>query len=361
MNIGIIGDGQLGWMTIFENRKLGFNFFVLGSSSDAPASKIADRFFRYEEYQDFFRSIDRVVIEFEHIPDFVFQKLKDYPNYKALDLKRSRIKEKNFLKNMGYPLAKFSYSSGYQLKEKLKEFNLPVIIKAEKLGYDGKGQYLVQDVSQIDENILKNHSFEESFIIEEFIDFQYEVSVIGVRDGKGNKKVYPISYNYHESGILLYNYAPFMENKELSEIVYSLMDDLEIEGLLAVEFFITKDDKLLINEFAPRPHNTGHYTMEGSFSSQFENLVRAVAGLPIGSTETKIPAGMVNILGKSLEDFDLNEILKIEGSQLYWYGKEKKTRRKMGHINIVDKDISNLKSKIKSILEIIYLKSYSMV
>ncbi len=360
MNIGIIGDGQLGWMTIFENRKLNYKFFVLGNNPEAPASRISDRFFRYEDYKQFFETVDTVVVEFEHIPDFIFELLERYPNFNALKLKRSRIEEKTFLKSKGYPVVNFCYSYGYQLKEKIKDFALPVIIKAEKLGYDGKGQYFIEDLSQI-QNILDNHSLEEGFIIEEFINFKHEVSVIGVRDFDGNKRLYPISFNYHEDGILLYNYAPFVDNKSVSQIVYSLLDDLEIVGVLAVEFFIKQDDTPIINEFAPRPHNTGHYTMDGSYTSQFENLIRAVSRLPLGSTESKLPTGMVNILGKSLEDFNVNEILKIEGTQFYWYGKEKKSRRKMGHVNIVDTDVSNLRRKIQSVLECVYSKNFSKV
>ncbi len=352
MNIGIIGDGQLGWMTIFENRKLNFNFCVLGNSPEAPASKIADRFFQYEEVDKFLNICDEVIFEFEHIPDFVFEKLLDHPNYRALKIKRSRISEKNFLKEKGFPVAKFSYAYGHSLKEILENFKLPVVIKAETLGYDGKGQYVIKHLSDLNE-IYKNHSLNESFIIEEFIEFKYEVSAIGVRDKKGNILIYPISFNYHKEGILIYNYAPFIENKEINEIVSSLMEELGIVGLLAVEFFIDKNDRPIINEFAPRPHNTGHWTMDGAYTSQFENIIRAVSNIPLGSTKIKSPSGMVNILGKSLEDIDIDEILKIEGTELYWYGKTKKEKRKMGHINLVSKEITSLKNNIYKVLDLI--------
>ena len=352
MKIGIIGDGQLGWMTIFESRKLNYNFFVLGNSPDAPASKIADKFFKYEEVDDFLKICDEIVFEFEHIPEFVFQKLENHPNFNALRIKRSRISEKNFLKEKGFPVAKFSYAYGHNLKEKLKEFTLPVVIKAETLGYDGKGQYVVKRDIDLDE-IFRNHSLNESFIIEEFIDFKYEVSAIGVRDKEGNIKIYPSSFNYHKEGILIYNYVPFIENEKINQIVSSLMEDLGIVGLLAVEFFVDKNDEPLINEFAPRPHNTGHWTMDGAYTSQFENLIRAVSGIPIGSTNLKIPAGMVNILGKSLEDIGIDEILKIEGTELYWYGKTKKEKRKMGHINLVSHDIENLKENLNKVLKLV--------
>jgi 5-(carboxyamino)imidazole ribonucleotide synthase len=352
MNIGIIGDGQLGWMTIFESRKLNYNFFVLGNNVDAPASRIADKFFRYEEVDDFLKICDEVVFEFEHIPEFVFKKLKNHPNFNALKIKRSRIIEKNFLSEKGYPVAKFSYAYGHSLKEKIKEFSLPVVIKAETLGYDGKGQYVIKREIDLNE-IFKNHSLNESFIIEEFIDFKYEVSAIGVRDKKGNTRVYPISFNFHKEGILIYNYVPFIENREIEKMVISLMEDLGVVGLLAVEFFIDKNGNPVINEFAPRPHNTGHWTMDGAYTSQFENLIRAVSGLPIGSTDLKVPTGMVNILGKSLDDLDIEEILKIEGTELYWYGKSKKEKRKMGHINIVSNNVESLEIKLNKVINLI--------
>ena len=360
MNVGIIGDGQLGWMTIFENRKLNYNFFVLGKNPNAPASKIADKFFYYEDVDKFLSLVDEVVVEFEHIPDFVFEKLENCPCFEALRIKRSRITEKIFLKEHGYPIVKFEYSKWYELEKKVKNFTFPVIIKAETLGYDGKGQYVIKSEEDL-KCVLNNHSPEENFIIEELINFKYEVSAIGVRDKKGNKKIYPISFNYHESGILLYNYSPFIKNKQIEEIVFSLMDDFNIVGLLAVEFFITKDNNPLVNEFAPRPHNTGHYTMDGSYTSQFENLVRAVTGLPTGSTKQKIPTGMINILGKSLHDFEVNRILSMEGTKLYWYGKEKKQRRKMGHINVISDSLENVKQKINEILNIVYSKDFILM
>ncbi len=353
MNIGIIGDGQLGWMTIFESRRLNFNFYVLGKNPNAPASRIADKFFKYEEVDKFLKECDEIIFEFEHIPEFVFEKLENHQNFNALKIKRSRIIEKTFLKEKGFPVAKFCFANGYNLKEKLKEFDFPVVIKAETLGYDGKGQYVIKRELDLNE-IFNNHSLNESFIIEEFIDFKYEVSAIGVKDKIGNVKIYPISFNFHKEGILIYNYAPFIQSEEINEIVNSLMDELNIIGLLAVEFFIDKNNNPIINEFAPRPHNTGHWTMDGAYTSQFENLVRAVSGLSLGSTNIKIPTGMVNILGKSLEDIDINEILNIEGTELYWYGKTKKEKRKMGHINVVSSDFKELKTKLDKILDLTF-------
>ncbi|MCS7307010.1 MAG: ATP-grasp domain-containing protein, partial [Aquificaceae bacterium] len=186
------------------------------------------------------------------------------------------------------------------------------------------------------------------------VDFNFEFSLIGVRDSRGNRKIYPLTVNYHEGGILLYNSTRALQIKEAEEILLSLMENLNLVGLIAVEFFYTWDGKVLINEMAPRPHNTGHYSLDGCYTSQFENLLRAVCGLPLGSTRLKAPSGMVNILGLSLEDISLQELLSVDGSKLYWYGKSKKPRRKMGHINITATTEQELEEKIERLLNLIY-------
>lgn len=357
MKVGILGGGQLGWMTILEGKKLGFNFFVLDSDPHAPASRIADRWFSPEEVDEFVRLCDVITYEFEHIEEEVLQRAegKTIPNLTALRLKRSRGEEKNFLYKHGYPVANFRRGKLSQLKELLQEIGFPAVVKCEKLGYDGKGQYRVFREEDI-EVILENHSEEESFVVEEFIDFQGEVSAVGVRDSEGNIKVFPITENIHDEGILLYNRTAerLTYEKEIVSIVSQLLEDLKIVGLLAVEFFVTKEHKVLINEFAPRPHNTGHYTLDGCYTSQFENLLRAITGLPLGSTKLKASTGMVNILGMSLEELPMEEILRIEGTKIYWYGKEKKPRRKVGHINVVSRNESQTEEKLEKLLRIIY-------
>ncbi len=357
MNIGILGGGQLGWMTILEGKKLGFNFFVLDKNPNAPASRIADRWFPPEKVKEFCRVSDVITYEFEHIDDEVLEKIEDevLPSLNVLELKRSRGKEKTFLYKQGYPVANFRIGNLSQLEYMVEEVGYPAVVKAEKLGYDGKGQYRVRTKEDL-EDIYRNHGEGESFVIEEFIDFRMEVSAVGVRDRKGSVRVYPVTENVHEKGILLYNWVSDRKvcEKEVVDIISELMEDLSIVGLLAVEFFITKDDRVLINEFAPRPHNTGHYTLDGTYTSQFENLVRAITDLPLGSTQLKINSGMVNILGLSYDELHIEEILSIKGTKLYWYGKEKRERRKMGHVNVVGKNVENVKSKIEKILKTLY-------
>ncbi len=360
MRVGILGGGQLGWMTILEGRKLGYEFYVLDKNPNAPASKLADRWFPPEKAEEFSELCDVITYEFEHIDDEVLQSLKrdTKPPLEVLRLKRSRISEKNYLSSMGYPVAEYRVISAKQIPEVC--IDKPYVAKAERLGYDGKGQYILRNSEDIDK-LTSNHEPEDLFILEEFIDFVAEVSCVGVRDAFGNVKLYPVSFNYHRGGILLYNYAPYdLEAsmlKDIQDTVSQLMEDMDITGLLAVEFFITTSGKVLINEFAPRPHNTGHYTLEASYTSQFENLLRAITSLPVGETSLKLPGGMVNILGLSLEDISLEDILSIPGARLYWYGKEKRKGRKMGHINVTAPSVQILTNRLKDTLEIVYAQS----
>ena len=363
MNVGILGGGQLGWMTILEGRKLGYRFFVLDRNPKSPASRIADGWFPPEKVGEFSRICDVITYEFEHIEEEVLENLegKVLPSLEALRIKKSRANEKGFLSRLGYPLPRFEVCRLENLEEAVRSVGLPVVVKAERLGYDGKGQYRVFSLKDLGK-IRENHSEGESFVVEEMINFRAELSAVGVRDRRGRIKVFPVTQNVHEEGILLYNWTPesSVVEREVVGMVSGLMEDLSIVGLLAVEFFLTETGDVLINEFAPRPHNTGHYTLDGAYTSQFENLLRAITDLPLGSTKLKIPSGMVNILGLSLEDIELEEILSVEGTRLYWYGKEKRDRRKMGHVNVIAKDQETLKSKLHEVLRRIYQKEYSL-
>ena len=355
MNVGILGGGQLGWMTILEGRKFGFNFFVLEDKEDAPACRVADKCFKSSEVDEFYKLCDVITYEFEHIKDEIIDKVQNKlrPNPQALFIKKSRIREKNFIKKLGLPAPKFQEATTRTLKEAVKEIGLPAVVKAETLGYDGKGQYLLKEVKDL-EQILKNHGEEDRFIVEEFVEFTSEISCIGIRNKKGELKFYPIPFNKHTEGILLYNYVPYKSLREAEEITATLMEELDIVGVFTVEFFLLEDEKILINEFAPRVHNTGHWSLDGAFTSQFENLLRAITGLPLGSTELKVPTAMVNILGLDIEEIEKEEILKLGGTKIYWYGKKKKPRRKVGHINIQDKDVESLQYKVQKVLKLLY-------
>lgn len=354
MRVGILGGGQLGWMTILEGKKLGFEFLVLEENTRAPACKVADGCFTKERLEEFFRLCDVITYEFEHVDEEVlnFVSPKLLPSIDVLKIKRSKVQEKLFLERLGYPVPRFTHCTLKDLKNKLEEFGLPAVVKSESFGYDGKGLYRVYTLEDI-QSIIQNHKPDEVFLVEELIDFDFEISIVGARDKEGNILTYTPTYNYNHSGILLYNYTLEEDVKQAEEIFMQLAEDLRYVGILAIEFFYVKG-KVLINEIAPRVHNTGHYTLDGSYTSQFENHVRAICGLPLGSTKLKAPSGMVNLLGLSLEDIPIHELLSIEGTKLYYYGKEKRPRRKMGHVNVVSEDYQSLKEKVQKVLQTIY-------
>ena len=356
MRVGILGGGQLGWMTILEGRKLGFEFFVLEEDPNAPACRVSDRCFLPGQVEEFSKLCDVVTYEFEHIPNEVLERVgyRLTPALDVLHIKKSRIREKSFYAKGGYPTPRFTYAKGKELLQACQSFGFPLVLKRDRLGYDGKGQYLVRSVDDLREPMEEYP--EDLFLLEEYVEFDFEYSVVGVRDKRGRVRTYTPTVNHHQGGILLYNYTTQEELKEGKEITVSLMEDLKIVGLLAVEFFYAKG-KSLINEMAPRPHNTGHYTLDGSFTSQFENLLRAISDLPLGSTDLKAPSGMVNLLGLSLEDLDLQELLSVEGSKLYWYGKEKRPRRKVGHVNVCAQTHEQVREKTLHILRLVYHKA----
>ncbi|MCS7308490.1 MAG: ATP-grasp domain-containing protein, partial [Aquificaceae bacterium] len=194
MHVGILGGGQLGWMTVMEGKRMGFKFFVLDHDPESPASKVADRWFPPERVEDFIKASEVITYEFEHIPQEVLEKVYDLtiPSVNLLELKRSRIREKEFYRKEGYPTPDFIISSGDRLSEDIKTFGFPCVVKAEKLGYDGKGQYRVLYSEDVD-YILKNHHSEEKFLVERLVDFNFEFSLIGVRDSRGNRKIYPLT------------------------------------------------------------------------------------------------------------------------------------------------------------------------
>lgn len=356
MNIGILGGGQLGWMTILEGRKLGFNFFVLDADQRAPASRIADMWFHPEQVEEFREHCDIITWEFEHIEQGIIEKCLDKlaTPPRALEIKWKRSREKAFLSEVGIEVPEYTVCSGGDLERELKNFGLPAVVKADRLGYDGKGQFLVRKEGDLD--LLRiSVQTEETYVIERFIDFERELSVIVVRNREGEIRAYPVTENVHREGILIRNRVlPSFERANTAlGIAEKIAQELSVTGLLTVEFFLTKEGNLLVNEIAPRPHNTGHCTLDGALTSQFENLVRSLSSLPLGSTESVGYAGMVNILGTPYEALPISEILSIEGAKLYWYGKEPRQRRKLGHVNVVketEEDLLEDLLKIESLL-----------
>ncbi len=354
MRIGILGGGQLGLMMINEGRRLPYTFYVM-DEQEAPACGVADKCFPPSNYRDMIDSSDVVTFEFEHVSEDALKYASDQgkllPSIEAVELKRERYKEKEYYRIHGLPTPRFVVARGGEeaLRVLKDEFNNRGVIKQSRGGYDGKGQYFVRDQSSVPTQIRE---MDCTFVVEEFVDFDFEASVIGVRSRKGEFSAYPPTFNLNLKGILVYNYGPFGDPK-MVEIVRKLADSLNYVGTLGVEFFV-RGNEILINEFAPRVHNTGHYTLDGALFSQFDQHVNAIVGGEPLSTEVTTPSGMVNLLGTE-------EIPSVKVGKVYWYNKrEAKKRRKMGHVNVTGRDLEDVKGKIDILMKQIYNKGLDL-
>ncbi|MCL4335255.1 MAG: 5-(carboxyamino)imidazole ribonucleotide synthase [Candidatus Thermoplasmatota archaeon] len=351
MRIGITGSGQLGWMMILEGRKLGVEFNVAGESPNDPASRIADSFFPYTRMNDFVDSSDFVTFEFEHVPGDVIQYAMDqgklFPSMESVVLKRDRSREKKFFTDHGIPTAKYYVSDDFtDAIEKSKAFSKSVVKQCFN-GYDGKGQALVEN------GAVLSGSAEGKCIVEEFIDYDFEASIICYRDRHGRVGSFLPSLNFNSFGILLYNESP-VNDYGMREISEKLLSSLNYVGVMGIEFFI-RNEKAMVNEFSPRVHNSGHHTLMGSSVSQFEQHVRILSDLPTVNPVLYRPSGIVNIIGKM--PTNIFDILKGKEAKPYIYGKAERRRRKIGHVNVTAETIDDLHSLIVEIKEGIYGKT----
>jgi 5-(carboxyamino)imidazole ribonucleotide synthase len=345
--IGVFGSGQLGRMFAIEARKMGYRVHTFSPATDTPTGQVAD-FETSADYHDletvekFARSVDVVTFEFENVPSKTVETAAEFvevhPKGGVLHTTQNRLREKTFLSERGFPVAPFRHIKVIEdLYKAAAEIALPAVLKTAGFGYDGKGQAKINAIGDIEpafENLQGNEA-----IFEAFIDFEKEVSVVCARDAKGNFAHYGIIENAHENHILDISFAPAFVSKkvftEAIEITRSVAESFEYVGALCVEFFLTRDEKLLINELAPRPHNSGHLTFDACVTSQFEQQLRAVCGLPLGSTEFLRPAAMANILGDLWQNGEPKwaDALQFSHLKLHLYGKrEARNGRKMGHL-----------------------------
>ena len=354
--IGILGAGQLGRMLALAGYPLGMRVRFLDPASDAPAGLLAEH--STSNYTDkaalvqFAKGLDVVTYEFENVPEetarYLEQILPVYPPPMALEKAQDRFVEKAFFCEVGISTPKFTVD----LKsKKSQEIGFPAVLKTRRLGYDGKGQMVVHSEQEL-WGELKNRNSNE-WILEEFISFDRELSIIGVRNKVGEMCFYPLVENRHREGILRLSLvtgavSPQLQ-KQAEEYCAAVMAALNYVGVLVIEFF-EKDGRLLANEMAPRVHNSGHWTIEGARTSQFENHIRAVSDLPLGSSEARGTCAMVNLVG-SLPD--VKSILKLNGAHLHLYDKAPRPRRKLGHITLVEKDVETLQSKLDRLKEIV--------
>lgn len=339
MRIGIIGAGQLGQMLGFAARDLGFECRFLDPSVSPPAAAcgevIQKPFDDPRALQALARDCDVVTYEFENVPVEALQRVADsvpvYPPLEALRLAQDRLDEKRLFERLDIPLPGYrAIDTRDDIAAAAADLGLPLVIKTRRFGYDGKGQWVVRNNRDID--AAWNTLGPQPLIAEQWVPFDYEVSSIGVRSVQGEIAIYALSHNVHEDGILRTTRAPVEAPRlaaRAAEYVQSLLLELDYAGVLALELFV-KDDALLANEFAPRVHNSGHWTIEGAATSQFENHLRAITGLPLGSVESCGHAGMLNLIGKIPD-----KARQVREACLHDYGKTPRPGRKLGHMTVV--------------------------
>jgi 5-(carboxyamino)imidazole ribonucleotide synthase len=340
MRIGIIGAGQLGQMLGFAARDLGIECRFLDPSISPPArlcgAVIQRPFDDVQALAELAAGCDVITYEFENIPVAALQtldgKVPVYPPVAALRHAQDRLDEKRLFQRLGIPLPAYRPVDTFDdMVAAADLLELPMVIKTRRLGYDGKGQCVVRSASDIEP--AWSALGVQPLIAEQWVPFDFEVSSIGVRNIDGEIRIYALSHNVHEDGVLRISRSPVdapLLTHKATEYVRLLLEHLDYVGVLALEMFV-KGDQLLANEFAPRVHTSGHWTIEGAETRQCENHLRAVMNLPLGSTASRGHAGMINLIS------DIPESVRtLERGQLHDYGKTPRPGRKLGHITVVD-------------------------
>ena len=373
--LGVLGGGQLGRMLLAETQKFDIYTAILDSNSEAPCAQICNEFhvgnlLDFDAVYNFGKKVDLLTIEIENVNLDALDKLEGegltiYPKPKDLRIIQSKARQKNFYKDNNIPTAEFSH---YAYLEELKHsyenniIDFPFVWKAARFGYDGNGVKIVRNIDDL-ENLPKVEC-----ITEKLIPFKNELAVIVARNKNGETKTYPVvEMEFHpEANQVEYVICPARIDDSVAnkaqEVALNVVNKLDFVGLLAVEMFQTENDEILVNEVAPRPHNSGHYSIEASYTNQFEQHLRSILNLPLGNTKSKVAGIMVNLVGA--EGFsgeviykNIEEVLSIEGVTPHIYGKkEMRPFRKMGHVTIVNTDIDiarNVAQQVKETIKVI--------
>lgn len=370
--LGILGGGQLGRMLIQETINYNISVSILDPDADAPCKNICDYFevgslSDYETVYNFGKNLDLITIEIEKVNIEALEELEKqgvtvYPQPRIIRLIQDKGLQKQFFKENNIPTAVFQLFSS---KQQLAEANLPLpfIQKLRKDGYDGKGVKKIANAKDLDE------AFDKPCLAENLVDFEKEIAVIVARNADGEMKTFPmVEMDFNpEANLVEFLISPstysFEIQQRAEEIAKNIASGLSMVGILAVEMFLTKEHQILVNELAPRPHNSGHQTIEGNYTSQFEQHIRAIFNLPLGSTKAIANAIMLNLLGENghngIAEYEgLEEILKHEGVYVHLYGKKyTKPFRKMGHVTIIDEDRQRAIETAKFIKETIKVKA----
>ncbi len=344
--IGILGGGQLGRMSAIAAAELGYRTHLFSPEADCPAAQVcsAHTMAHYGDeaaLRQFAHAVDVITLEFENIPPASVQYLAQFvptrPGHAVLQTTRHRLREKTLARALGLQTAPFArVTSLSELEEAAHAIGLPAILKTTEEGYDGKGQVKLTHPAQLTSAWQQLNTREA--ILEGFIHFQRELSILIARNPSGQVRCYPLVENSHQHHILHRTLAPAPHSDTLQPMAehyaHQLAEALQLEGILAIEWFATADGELLFNEMAPRPHNSGHWTQDGCITSQFEQHIRAVCDLPLGETAPLCPTEMINLIGDDV--LSAQQWLQTPHAKLHLYGKGAPSAgRKMGHVNLL--------------------------
>jgi len=360
--IGVLGGGQLGRMLAIAGRNMGYRFVTLDPSEDSPCGQVADEQI-VAAYHDadaarlLAQKSDVITYEFENVDANVADMLmvESYvpQGSKLLYTTQHRLREKRAIEAAGVKVAPYQeISSVEQLQQAVEKFGTPCVLKTATGGYDGKGQWVIRSESEVTEAFETLNRSGTELVVEKFVRFHKELSVIAARSPRGEVRVFPPAENIHVDNILHLSIVPARISREIAEkaqlMASQIVSSLEAVGLLAIELFLTEDGELYVNELAPRPHNSGHYTMEACTVSQFEQHLRAICNISLAEPKLLTPVVMVNVLGEHVEPLlqwlaaDGEDELREIGiaAKIHLYGKkEAKHKRKMGHINLLTNDV----------------------
>ena len=364
--LGIVGGGQLGRMLIQAAIDLNIDVHVLDPDANAPCRDIATRFTQgsltdADTVYEFGRHCDVVTIEIENVSTEALDKLKEegkkvYPEPNVIALIQDKREQKQFYEKHGIPTAPFVLTEQQSDLEKHQDM-LPAVQKLGRAGYDGRGVQKIESTADI------AIGFDQPGLLEKLIDFEKELAVIVARNPSGEVKTFPVTEMvFHpEHNLVEYLFAPANISSETvqkaTNLAKKVIEELNMTGLLAVEMFLTRDGEILVNEVAPRPHNSGHHTIEANMISQYDQHLRAILDLPLGATDTLTSAAMVNLLGEDGYTGDaqyqgMDKVLAVDGVNVHLYGKKiTKPFRKMGHVTILDQNLDRLKEKAQFVKE----------
>ncbi len=371
MRIGVLGGGQLGRMLALAGYPLGFRFGFYDSVSDAPAGQVGPltigAFDDHAKIAAWAPGFDAITYEFENVPVASVEALNGIvpvrPGARALAESQDRVIEKTLFRRLGIATPEFeAVSTRDELDRATKRLGFPCVLKTRRLGYDGKGQAVLRSAADAQSAWNSMHGAPGGLILEAFVKFDRELSILAVGGAGGDRMAqkdapiafYPLVENHHEDGILRWSIAPGPRldprvQRDAEEAARALLDALDYVGVLAIEWFQV-GDRLLANEMAPRVHNSGHWSIEGAETSQFENHVRAIAGMPLGSTSVRGAAAMLNLIGSHPS---LGAMLAERGSHVHLYGKEPRAGRKIGHVTIMDRDHASIAPRLESLRALI--------